>query len=181
MQHLTCTTRSTRQTEALARALATVLQPGDVVGLVGPLGAGKTALVRGLARGLGVPPDLPITSPTFTIANEYPGRDTALVHVDLYRLADPDEVEATGVRDLFAPDVVTAVEWADRFPEALPAGALWIRLSDEGPAGPPDEDGFVEGQRVLTFTVPHAWNAARRAALARTLRPWLSPECAGTP
>lgn len=124
------TSRSPLATRAAARDLARSLGGrGLVVALVGPLGAGKTAFVQGLAAGLGVDPGL-VASPTFVIASEYPlagGR--RLVHADLYRVESEAELEAAGFRDLLAPEVVLAVEWADRFPDALPADRLELRLA----------------------------------------------------
>ena len=110
-------TRSEEETEALARRLGAAAEPGDVVMLVGELGAGKTAFVRGLAAGLGVPAG-DVASPTFTMAAEYRGR-LRLHHVDLYRL-DPGAVDVLSLREYAYGAGVTAIEWADR----LPAGAL---------------------------------------------------------
>src|SRR5215831_12027460 len=101
--------------ERLGRALAA----GDVVGLIGPLGAGKTTFVQGLARGAGVPSDRHVASPTFTLVNEHPGR-VSLVHVDFYRINDAREVPELGLGDAFDRAAV-AIEWLDRFPEVAPA------------------------------------------------------------
>jgi tRNA threonylcarbamoyladenosine biosynthesis protein TsaE len=103
-----------------------------VLALVGTLGAGKTLFVKGLAEGLGVDPGL-VASPTFAIVNEYPdasapARGTRLAHVDLYRLERSGELEDVGFADLLEPDAVVAVEWADRFPEALPSDRLELEL-----------------------------------------------------
>jgi tRNA threonylcarbamoyladenosine biosynthesis protein TsaE len=123
------TSRSPEATRAAARELAQSLGGrGLVVALVGPLGAGKTAFVQGLAEGLGLDP-AEVASPTFAIASEYPERDgLRLVHADLYRLESEAELEATGFRDLLVPAVVLAVEWADRFPAALPSDRLEVRI-----------------------------------------------------
>jgi tRNA threonylcarbamoyladenosine biosynthesis protein TsaE len=100
-----------------------------VIALVGPVGAGKTLFVRGLAEGLGVDPG-EVASPTFAIASEHRGAGgLRFAHVDLYRIEREAELESVGLRDLFAPGVVLAVEWADRFPEALPADRLEVRLA----------------------------------------------------
>ena len=123
---------------ALAAALDAVLERVSgplVVALVGPLGAGKTEWVKGLAEGLGVDPSL-VASPTFVIASEYPGR-RRLAHVDLYRIESEAELEAAGFVDLLAPGTVVAVEWADRFPRALPADRVEVRI--ERPAAAPEE------------------------------------------
>lgn len=106
-----------------------------MVALVGPLGAGKTVFVKGLAEGLGLDPDR-VASPTFPIASEYPGAGgPGLAHVDLYRIESGAELEATGFVDLLEPGRVVAVEWADRFPDALPADRLEVAL---GRAGAPE-------------------------------------------
>jgi tRNA threonylcarbamoyladenosine biosynthesis protein TsaE len=112
---------------------------GLVVSLVGPLGAGKTVFVKGLAQGLGIDPAA-VTSPTFVISSEYPiGAGRRLAHVDLYRVESRDELEAAGFADLLEPGSVVAVEWGDRFPEALPADRLEIAISGPDFARDPTE------------------------------------------
>jgi len=106
-------THSEEETSAAGEQLAASLRAGDVVLLYGELGAGKTAFVRGLARGLGALPD-DVSSPTFTLIQEYAGR-TTLYHVDLYRL-EPREIPDLGLEDLVLGDGVVAIEWADRWP-----------------------------------------------------------------
>ena len=93
--------------------------------LNGDLGSGKTTFVQGLANGLGVPRNYVITSPTFTLINEYPGR-LPLFHVDLYRIADVEELENIGFFDLLTGDGVVAVEWADRVARELPEDRIDI-------------------------------------------------------
>jgi tRNA threonylcarbamoyladenosine biosynthesis protein TsaE len=123
-------------TTRAARTLAGCIDAaGLVVSLVGPLGAGKTAFVKGLAEGLGVDP-AHVASPTFVIASEYDAPRCRLAHVDLYRVESEAELEAVGFLDLLAPGAVVAVEWADRFPAALPADRLELRI--ERPADAPD-------------------------------------------
>ncbi len=112
-------------TEKLGRALGDLLKPGGVVLLYGGLGAGKTTLARGLARGLGVGEDYAITSPTFTLLNVYPGR-IAFYHADLYRL-DADSALDLGLLDE-AADGVLAVEWAEIMEGHWPPDALTVRL-----------------------------------------------------
>ena len=119
-------TRSEAETAAAARALAPGLAAGSVVLLVGDLGAGKTAFVRGLAEGLGIRGD-EISSPTFTIMQEYRGGRLPLFHVDLYRLSDPREIDDLGLDEIAAAGVL-AVEWADRMPDP-PAGAIRVVLA----------------------------------------------------
>ena len=105
-------TESEEDTEAAGEELAASLAAGDVVLLYGNLGAGKTAFVRGLARGLGAPSG-EVSSPTFTLIQEYSGRAT-LYHVDLYRL-EPAEVDDLGLDDLISGDGIVAIEWAERW------------------------------------------------------------------
>jgi tRNA threonylcarbamoyladenosine biosynthesis protein TsaE len=130
----TFVTRTEEETSAAGERLAPRLRPGDVLLLHGDLGAGKTAFVRGLARGLGADPD-EVSSPTFTLVQEYRGRLT-LYHVDLYRL-QPEEAADLGLDELTEGNTVVAVEWAERWAEA-PAGAWVVRFAIEG----------VEGRRI---------------------------------
>jgi tRNA threonylcarbamoyladenosine biosynthesis protein TsaE len=110
-------------------ALARVAAPGDVVGLVGDLGAGKTTFVQGLAEGLGAGP---ATSPTFTLIHVYAGGRLVLYHADLYRLDRPEELEDVGLDDIYRQDGLAAVEWMDKLPNAAPADWLEIRLEVAG-------------------------------------------------
>ena len=107
-------TTSESETEAVGRCLAGLLSPGCVVALHGDLGAGKTVLTRGIARGLGITE--PVTSPTFTIVQEYRRADgTWFFHLDMYRIRNEDDALAFGIEEfLFAPDAVTVVEWPER-------------------------------------------------------------------
>lgn len=113
-------------TEALGRALADVLSPGTVVGLVGTLGAGKTRLVRAIAEALEVDPDA-IASPTFVLIHEYDGM-MPVYHFDVYRLTSPAAFEDLGPTDYWSAGGVCLVEWADLVPDSLPADAWWITL-----------------------------------------------------
>jgi len=119
------TTDSEEATIALGRDLATRLGPGSVVLLFGDLGAGKTAFVRGLAEGLGVARD-EVSSPTFTLIQEYRGGRLPLLHVDLYRLDKPREIDDLGLEELGLESVV-AIEWAERLPQP-PLDAVRITL-----------------------------------------------------
>lgn len=105
--------QSPEKTHALGRRLGEAITAPLVVSLVGELGSGKTVFVQGLAQGLGVPDGYYITSPTYTLVNEYPGR-LPLVHIDLYRLISDDDLESIGFFDMLDQPAVTAVEWADR-------------------------------------------------------------------
>lgn len=118
---------SRRETELMGKAIGRVLRGGDVIALIGDLGAGKTALVHGIVSGLEAPPSL-VTSPTFMLMHRYHGR-LPLTHMDLYRLRSPEDAEAVGLAEVFADNAVTAIEWADRFPSLLPSDRLEVRLS----------------------------------------------------
>ncbi|MGD9506827.1 MAG: tRNA (adenosine(37)-N6)-threonylcarbamoyltransferase complex ATPase subunit type 1 TsaE [Syntrophobacteraceae bacterium] len=107
------------------------LLPGDILALWGELGAGKTLLTRGIAQGLGIPPDVPITSPTFTFMNEYDGR-LRLYHMDLYRLADVDELESLPWREALFGDGAAVMEWPERLEDQLPSERWDIRISITG-------------------------------------------------
>ena len=114
------TTHSERETAEAGRDLAATLSIGDVVLLYGELGAGKTAFVRGLAEGLGVAP-ADVSSPTFTLVQEYRGGRVPLFHVDLYRLNDPREIDDLGL-DEMSVDGALAIEWADKLPKGWRGG-----------------------------------------------------------
>ena len=122
MQYLTHTPE---ETERLGECLAAKLQPGDVIAFYGDLGAGKTAFTRGLARGLGVM--APVTSPTYTIVNEYLGGVMPLFHFDMYRLESADDLFDIGWDDYLERGGVCAVEWSENVEEALD-GAIRIRI-----------------------------------------------------
>jgi tRNA threonylcarbamoyladenosine biosynthesis protein TsaE len=127
-------TASVEETMATAARLARELPGGAVVHLTGPLGAGKTHFVKGLAQGLGLDPD-DVVSPTFTLVHEHPpaapgGR--GLVHVDLYRLGDPSELFELGLTELPGPDALAAVEWPERLPPGAERGAVVVAIEDLG-------------------------------------------------
>ena len=119
--------------QALGERLGRALAVGDVVALIGPLGAGKTTFVQGLARGAGVPPERHVASPTFALVNEHPGR-VPFVHADLYRINDPAELNELGLSEAFDRAAV-AIEWLDRFPDAAPADRLEIVIELEASNG----------------------------------------------
>jgi tRNA threonylcarbamoyl adenosine modification protein YjeE len=111
---------------ALGAALGARVARGDALALVGPLGAGKSALARAVLYGSGVDRRVRVASPTFTIVQEYEGR-VPLHHADLYRLGGEDDLDEVGLFDR-GLDAVLVVEWADRFPGCFPADALWVTL-----------------------------------------------------
>ena len=117
---------SEQDTEALGRALVQRLQPGAVVAFTGDLGAGKTAFVRGMAQGLGIPQR--VTSPTFTIVNEYEGGRLPLFHFDMYRLGSADELFDIGWEDYLDRGGVCAVEWSENVPEAFDGSEIRVSI-----------------------------------------------------
>lgn len=119
---------SPEATRAFACSIARKLKPGAVLALVGELGSGKTCFVQGLALGLRVVADEYVRSPTFTLIAEYRGR-MPLYHIDLYRVERRGEVEDLGLEEYVDGRGVTAIEWADRFPEVIPARALRVRFT----------------------------------------------------
>jgi tRNA threonylcarbamoyladenosine biosynthesis protein TsaE len=145
---LTLITHSETETEALGATLGRLLRPGDVLALVGDLGAGKTCLTRGIARGLGI--DEPVTSPTFILVAEYlTSAGFPLYHADCYRLEQAAaEAQAIGLDELLLDAGVAVVEWAERIEPLLPADHLRISLSV-----------LDENRRELEFA-PHGARAA---------------------
>lgn len=132
MTPLVVTTKAAPETYRIGQALGEMARGGDFFALEGPLGAGKTQLVKGLSAGLGVPADEPVVSPTFVLVREYFGR-LKLYHVDAYRLSDAAELFELGLEEwLTEPGSVVAIEWADRTPEALPTSACRIVMEHGG-------------------------------------------------
>jgi tRNA threonylcarbamoyladenosine biosynthesis protein TsaE len=121
---------SEAETASVGERLGRTLRAGDIVLLYGDLGAGKTAFVRGLARGLGIDPD-EVSSPTFTLVQEYRAA-VPLHHADLYRVMTRLDVEELGLDETAAAGAVVAVEWADRLAGAVPDGAVLVTITDEG-------------------------------------------------
>ena len=124
--HWSCDSHSVEQTRELGMRLAQCVQPGDVIGLDGDLGAGKTHFVQGLVEALGVDRDA-VTSPTFTLIQEYPTR-IPVCHFDAYRLRDSDEFLELGVDELLGGDVVCVIEWASRVADVLPRNRLQVNI-----------------------------------------------------
>ena len=120
--------RGPGDTRRLGRAIAKGLCAGDLVILEGSLGAGKTFLVQAVARALGVPASVPVTSPTFELVHELPGR-IPVVHADLYRLTPGAALHDLGLVEHIGHDAVVLVEWGDRFAEALGGQGLWVEMA----------------------------------------------------
>ena len=131
MNTISVETHSVEETVALGRVLGELLGPGDVVALVGPLGAGKTYFTKGIALGLGVDESSQVISPSFVLVREHAGR-CVLRHVDAYRLHHPRELIELGSEELFDEAGVTVMEWADRFPPGAVPTTLDVRLSHVG-------------------------------------------------
>lgn len=131
------TTTSASGTIALGKKIGEKLQPNDVIALYGPLGAGKTTLVQGVAEGLGVKDY--VTSPTFILINEYSGR-IPLYHIDLYRLVDVSQIEDLGIEEYFTKGGVCVIEWAERLKNLMPKKHQAITI-----------DIISENQRKITW------------------------------
>lgn len=158
---LAAETTGVDQTRALAASVAEVAAPGDIVLLVGDLGAGKTAFAQGFAAGLGV--EEPVTSPTFTLVRTYTGR-VRLHHVDVYRLENLQEALDLGLAEMVDEDAITLIEWGDAVAPALPRDFLEVRLAH----GPGDHD---DRRTVALGVVGRRWSA-RLEALGKALSEW---------
>lgn len=158
---IACSTAAVDETRALGGAVAAVVDTGDVLILVGDLGAGKTAFVQGFAATLGV--TAPVTSPTFTLANRYEGR-LVVNHLDVYRFDGPEEVADLALPELL-DEGVTLVEWGDTISSALPAEHLSIKIR------------FGSGDNDRSFELcSHGESWQRRAdRLTAALEPWAQP------
>lgn len=157
---LVARTTSVDETRKLAAALAELARPGDLVVLAGDLGAGKTAFVQGFGRALDVTE--PITSPTFTLAQQYEGR-LVVHHLDVYRLEQLGEVAELGLSELLDDGGVTLIEWGDAIAPLLPGDYLEVRLT----YGDADDDD----RRIALRPVGPAW-ARRHGALLHAVAPW---------
>ena len=121
--------RSPEETVRVGKILAEGLTAGDVVALTGELGSGKTCLTQGIACGLGVPGDYAVTSPTFTLINEYPGRQMNLYHLDVYRLKGCADLAEMGYDEYLYGGGVMVIEWAEKVLEAVPDDALFVTMT----------------------------------------------------
>jgi len=148
-------THSAEQTRQLGATLAQVLQPGDIIWLRGELGAGKTTLAQGIARGLGV--NEPVLSPTFTLIREHRGR-LPFFHADAYRLEGAEQAADLGLQEYFERGGVFAIEWAEHIAEALPEERLDVLL-----------EGGVDENRRITLTAYGERYAQRLNQLEETL------------
>ena len=157
-------TRSPEDTKSLAASLAELARPGDLLLLVGDLGAGKTTFAQGFAAALGITEQ--VTSPTFTLAREYHGR-LLLHHLDVFRLDQISEVLDLGLPELLDSEGVILIEWGDAIRQALPNDCLEVALTFvDGQPSPPDE-------RVVVLTpVGPRWQA-RNETLAAAVEPWV--------
>ena len=143
-------------THRAGRLLAPLLGAGDVLGLIGDLGAGKTLLVQGLAEGLQVPAQVRVTSPTFSLINEYRGGRLPMVHVDLYRIEEEAELMHIGLDEMLEGEGVSAVEWCDRF-DVLPDDHLLIQFSIDSQ----DSRGLsARGTGTRSTAIAGAWYRA---------------------
>jgi tRNA threonylcarbamoyladenosine biosynthesis protein TsaE len=141
-------TASEAETRAVGTAFARALPGGVTLSLEGPLGAGKTVFVRGLAEGMGVAG--PVTSPTYTLENEYRGAGgRRLVHLDCFRLSGPGELEDLGVEERRDEDTIVVVEWGDRVLEALPPDTVRVQIGPD-----PEEPDDPEGARRIAVELP---------------------------
>ncbi len=136
------TVNSVEETTAIGLALGKILKSGDIVCLTGDLGTGKTHITKGIAQGLGI--EEYITSPTFTIVNEYDSGRLKLYHFDVYRVSDPDEIYAIGFDDYIFSDGVSIIEWANYIEEILPKDYLHIYIEKDLDNG--------ENYRKITLT-----------------------------
>ena len=122
---MTYTSHSPEETEALGQALGQSLKGGEIIAYTGDLGAGKTAFTRGLAKGLGI--SMAVTSPTYTLVNEYLGGRLELFHFDMYRLGSSDDLFDIGWDDYLLRGGVCAVEWSENVSDAM-EDAIWVRI-----------------------------------------------------
>ncbi len=128
MNELVFISSSLEETISFGKKMGKALKAGDVIALSGELGSGKTWFTKGIALGMGIPAEA-VTSPSFTLVNEYDGRLFKLFHIDAYRLRDKTDFLSAGLDEYFYRDGIAVMEWADRWPEILPDNTIAIRLS----------------------------------------------------
>ena len=144
MRYFTVTTESEEETKELGRKLGQALKPGDILALTGDLGAGKTHFTMGVAESLHITDY--ITSPTFTIVNEYKNGTMPLFHFDAYRLGDPEELLEIGFEEYEAAGGLMIIEWADIVESILPDRTVWIKIERQ--------DMVDINRRTVTFELP---------------------------
>lgn len=130
--NITVKTNSPEETIKLGEKIGALLRGGDVIAYSGGLGAGKTTITRGISVGLGLGDE--VTSPTFSLVNEYAGNQQTLYHFDMYRISSPDDLETTGFYDYMDGDSVLAIEWSENIESELPQNTIYIhieRIDDE--------------------------------------------------
>ena len=165
---------SHHHTTRLGQVIGRVLRGGETIALYGPLGAGKTALVRGIAQGLGASPTA-ISSPTFVVIREYAQGRLPLAHVDLYRIRSPRELESTGLIEYFSGQTVTAIEWADKGLAVLPPDRIEIALNHRAAqrrtiqlsVTGPKSDKILTRARIQYSKTCRGHHASPRRALSR--------------
>ncbi len=156
---------SRNETESFGKAIGRTLQGGEVLALIGELGAGKTTLVRGIAAGLQAPPSS-VSSPSFVLIHEYRGRQP-LIHADFYRLRTVAEAESIGLSEYLNDGSIIAVEWADRFEAQLPGDRLDIRMSHRSSsARKVTLTAHGSQSRALLTRIRHCWHPVRASTSA---------------
>ncbi len=157
--NVACETHSAEQTIAVGRRFGALLRPEDVAALFGPMGAGKTTFVRGVAEALGVDPAL-VASPTYVVMHDYPGERLGLIHVDAYRLSGADEVDSLGWDRAMRGECAMVIEWPERIAGALDDKVIArVTITPTGDAS-----------RRIEFDLPETWRVREGAAnLAQTL------------
>jgi tRNA threonylcarbamoyladenosine biosynthesis protein TsaE len=167
METLTLNSPDEAYSLELGRRIGAWLQLGDILALLGELGAGKTLLTRGIARGLGIPSAIPITSPTFTFINEYEGR-LHLYHMDLYRLTHTDELDTLPWREALFGEGVAVIEWPERLGDLLPEDRFDIRITITG-----------DDTRTIEIIAHGEGNTARLQSWAESSPPLGKDDAAG--
>lgn len=137
-----------KETFAIGEAIGKQIQPGEVYALLGDLGVGKTVLTKGLAKGLGI--EEAVNSPTFTVVQIYEEGRLPLYHFDVYRIADPEEMDEIGYEDYFYGDGVCLVEWANLIAELMPPETKWITIEKDLTKGFSYRKITIESRKMIT-------------------------------